>query len=114
MPRFRSPKKDPKQELKAALQRYNVGAPFERMVLDILGPLPVTTKGNRYVLVLWTILPKARGNPHSRSGSLYCKASEELVSEHGFHGMSKRMILHLIKVQILIPLFIEPANFRNS
>ncbi|GBN17688.1 hypothetical protein AVEN_12345-1, partial [Araneus ventricosus] len=37
----------PKTRTKGRLQRYNVGAPFERMALDILGPLPVTTKGNR-------------------------------------------------------------------
>ncbi|GBN07555.1 hypothetical protein AVEN_142001-1, partial [Araneus ventricosus] len=40
-------RKGPKTRTKGRLQRYNVGAPFERMALDILGPLPVTTKGNR-------------------------------------------------------------------
>ncbi|GBN60394.1 hypothetical protein AVEN_119149-1 [Araneus ventricosus] len=39
--------KGPKTRTKGRLQRYNVGAPFETMALDILGPLPVTTKGNR-------------------------------------------------------------------
>lgn len=34
------------------LQIYNVGAPFERIALDILGPLPMTTAGNKYVLVI--------------------------------------------------------------
>ncbi|GBM60216.1 hypothetical protein AVEN_273525-1 [Araneus ventricosus] len=32
---------------KGPLQRYNMGAPFERMTLDILGSFPVTTKCNR-------------------------------------------------------------------
>ncbi|GBO28343.1 hypothetical protein AVEN_30396-1 [Araneus ventricosus] len=41
----------PKTRTKGHLQRYNMGEPFERMALDILGPFPVTTKGNRYVLV---------------------------------------------------------------
>ncbi|GBO24874.1 hypothetical protein AVEN_70221-1 [Araneus ventricosus] len=45
-------RKGPKTRTKGCLQRYNVGAPFERMALDILRPFPVTTKGNRYVLVL--------------------------------------------------------------
>ncbi|GBN25219.1 hypothetical protein AVEN_211696-1, partial [Araneus ventricosus] len=40
-------RKGSKTRTKGRLQRYNVGAPFERMALDILGPLPVTTKGNR-------------------------------------------------------------------
>ncbi|GBN76428.1 Transposon Ty3-G Gag-Pol polyprotein [Araneus ventricosus] len=38
-------RKGPKTRTKGRLQRYNVGAPFERMALDILGPLPITTKG---------------------------------------------------------------------
>ncbi|GBO33773.1 hypothetical protein AVEN_90734-1 [Araneus ventricosus] len=66
-------RKGPKTRTEGRLQRYNVGAPFERMALDILGPLPVTTKGNRYALVLmdyFTKWPVAIHN--SRSGSLDC------------------------------------------
>ncbi|GBN24594.1 Retrovirus-related Pol polyprotein from transposon 297, partial [Araneus ventricosus] len=33
-------RKGPKTRTKGHLQRYNVGAPFERMALDILGPFP--------------------------------------------------------------------------
>ncbi|GBN12768.1 Retrovirus-related Pol polyprotein from transposon 297, partial [Araneus ventricosus] len=51
-------RKGPKTRTKGHLQRYNVGAPFERMALDILGPFPVTTKGNRYVLVLMDYFTK--------------------------------------------------------
>ena len=29
-----------------------MGAPLERVAMDILGPLPVTERGNRYVLVI--------------------------------------------------------------
>ncbi|KAF8785983.1 Retrovirus-related Pol polyprotein like [Argiope bruennichi] len=45
-------RKGPKTRTKGHLQRYNVGAPFERIALDILGSFPVTTKGNNYALVL--------------------------------------------------------------
>ncbi|KAF8774693.1 Gypsy retrotransposon integrase-like protein 1 [Argiope bruennichi] len=45
-------RKGPKTRTKGHLQRYNVGAPFERMALDILGPFPVTANDNLYVLVL--------------------------------------------------------------
>ncbi|GBO23012.1 Retrovirus-related Pol polyprotein from transposon 297 [Araneus ventricosus] len=51
-------RKGPKTRSKGRLQRYNVGAPFERMALDILGHFPVTTKGNRYVLVLMDYFTK--------------------------------------------------------
>ncbi|GBN09920.1 hypothetical protein AVEN_161909-1 [Araneus ventricosus] len=43
---------------KGILQRYNVGAPFKRIALDILRLFPVTTKGNRYVLVLMDYFAK--------------------------------------------------------
>ncbi|KMQ92146.1 integrase core domain protein [Lasius niger] len=37
---------------KSPLQIYNVGAPFERLQMDIFGPLPTTTSGNRCLLVI--------------------------------------------------------------
>ncbi|GBN84704.1 hypothetical protein AVEN_234630-1 [Araneus ventricosus] len=43
---------------KGLLQHYNAGALFERIALDILGLFPVTTKGNRYVLVLMDYFAK--------------------------------------------------------
>ena len=37
---------------KAPLQQYLVGEPFERIELDIFGPLPKTPSGNKYVLTM--------------------------------------------------------------
>ena len=37
---------------KAPFQQYNVGVPLERVAVDILGPLPKTKKGNKYMLVV--------------------------------------------------------------
>ena len=34
------------------MQQYIVGAPWERMAIDILGPLPYTYEGNRYLMVV--------------------------------------------------------------
>lgn len=34
------------------MKLYNVGAPMERIALDIMGPLPMTKQGNRYILVI--------------------------------------------------------------
>ncbi|CAG2219638.1 unnamed protein product [Mytilus edulis] len=34
------------------MKQYLVGAPLERVALDILGPLPITTSGNKFILVL--------------------------------------------------------------
>ncbi|VDI11720.1 Hypothetical predicted protein [Mytilus galloprovincialis] len=44
--------KKPLKRAKAELGRYHSGVPFERIHLDILGPLPVTQQNNKYVLVI--------------------------------------------------------------
>ena len=45
-------KKAPCRKPRAPMQQYIVGAPWERMAIDILGPLPKTYKGNRYLMVV--------------------------------------------------------------
>lgn len=45
-------KKAPHRRPKAPMQQYLVGAPWERMALDILGPLPLSKEKNRYLLVV--------------------------------------------------------------
>ncbi|MBJ5510257.1 hypothetical protein JGG51_24020 [Salmonella enterica subsp. enterica serovar Meleagridis] len=45
-------RKGPKTRSRGRLQVYNVGAPFGRIAVDVMGPLPRTEKGNRYVLVV--------------------------------------------------------------
>ena len=37
---------------RAPLQQYVVGAPMERIAIDILGPLPETPRKNKFVLVV--------------------------------------------------------------
>ena len=34
------------------MTQYNVGAPMERIAADVLGPLPTTDSGNKYLLVV--------------------------------------------------------------
>jgi len=45
-------KNGPSGKGKSPLQIYNVGTPFERVQMDILGPLPISSSGNRYLLVV--------------------------------------------------------------
>ena len=45
-------RKSPPKRRRAPLRQYRVGGPLERVALDILGPLPVTESGNKYVLVI--------------------------------------------------------------
>ena len=42
----------PKKSNRAPMKIYNVGAPLERMAMDVMGPFPVTTRGNRYILCI--------------------------------------------------------------
>ncbi|GBM24788.1 Transposon Ty3-I Gag-Pol polyprotein [Araneus ventricosus] len=85
-------RKGPKPRINGRLQRYNVGAPFERMALHILGSLPVTTKGNRYVLVImdyFTKWPEAIPIPDQEASTV----AEELVRAWiSLYGVP--MILH--------------------
>ena len=34
------------------MKQYNVGAPLERVALDLIGPLPLSYKGNKYALIV--------------------------------------------------------------
>jgi hypothetical protein len=40
------------------MQQYNVGAPFERIAMDVAGPFPTSDSGNKYVLVVMDYFSK--------------------------------------------------------
>ena len=44
--------KDPPKKPKAPLGTVRAGYPFEAMAMDVMGPLPVTSSGNKYILVV--------------------------------------------------------------
>jgi hypothetical protein len=46
------------------MRQYNVGAPLERIIIDVMGPLPTSTVGNEYLLVFWRV-PKKEDNMSS-------------------------------------------------
>lgn len=46
------------QKRRAALQTSAVGFPLERVAMDIMGPLPVSERGHRYVLVVMDYFTK--------------------------------------------------------
>lgn len=45
-------KKAPTVKARASLGSYHAGAPMERVHIDVIGPLPLTKQGNRYILVV--------------------------------------------------------------
>ncbi|GFV78938.1 retrovirus-related Pol polyprotein from transposon 412 [Trichonephila clavipes] len=51
-------RKEPRNCTRGRLQLYNVGAPFERIVFDILGSLPRSSDGNNIILVVMDCFTK--------------------------------------------------------
>ncbi|GFU12552.1 retrovirus-related Pol polyprotein from transposon 412 [Trichonephila clavipes] len=48
----------PRKRTRGRLQLYNVGAPFEEIAFDILGPLPRSSDGNHNILVVMEYFTK--------------------------------------------------------
>ena len=42
----------PSRKAKSAMKQYNVGAPLERVGIDVMGPFPRSNKGHKYILVI--------------------------------------------------------------
>ena len=42
----------PQKKPKASMKQYNVGAPLETVAVDIMGPIPRTQNGNKYITVV--------------------------------------------------------------
>ena len=45
-------RKNPSKKHRAMMKPHIVGIPFERVALDIMGPLPKSHQGNRYILII--------------------------------------------------------------
>ncbi|VDI20691.1 Hypothetical predicted protein [Mytilus galloprovincialis] len=45
-------RKQPPRRAKSKMKQYHVGAPMERVALDIIGPFPLSKKGNKYALIV--------------------------------------------------------------
>ena len=79
-------RKLPKQKPRAALRLAPVGAPFERIAMDILGPLPLTHNGNRYVLVIMDYFTKwaeAYALPNQQAETIANVLVTEFICRYG-------------------------------
>ena len=79
-------KKSPTKRRRAPLQQYVVGEPMQRTALDILGPLPETERGNKYVLVVGDYFSKwieAYPVPDERAETVAQKLVMEYVCRFG-------------------------------
>lgn len=75
------------QRKRAPMERFNeVREPFERTALDIVGPLPTTTEGNKYVLVFvdhFTKYAEALPLKDQKAETVARAFVEKIVLRHG-------------------------------
>lgn len=61
-------------------------SPFYRIGIDFVGPLPITRKGNRYIIVavdMFTKWPEARAVPEATATQVAQFVYEEIICRHG-------------------------------
>ncbi|KAL7841639.1 hypothetical protein SRHO_G00253300 [Serrasalmus rhombeus] len=78
--------KGPPDQSRAQLQQLAVGAPVERVAVDIMGPFPRSDKGNHYVLVAmdyFTKWPEAYAIPDQEAGTVADALVEGMFSRFG-------------------------------
>ncbi|MCG8624913.1 MAG: DDE-type integrase/transposase/recombinase, partial [Proteobacteria bacterium] len=71
---------------RARLQQYNVGAPMERIAMDVLGPLPESTTGNKYIVIIadyFTKWPEAFAIPNQEATTIANLLVREVVCRYG-------------------------------
>ena len=71
---------------RAPLQQRMCGGPMERIALDIMGPLPTTDNGNKYVLVIadyFTKFVEAYAIPNEKAETVSQKLVDEFICRYG-------------------------------
>ncbi|CAC5404170.1 unnamed protein product [Mytilus coruscus] len=79
-------RKPKKESTKAPLGTYISGEPMERVALDIFGPLPLTKRSNKYILVisdLFTKWTEAIALPNQESSSICTAFIDHFVTKFG-------------------------------
>jgi hypothetical protein len=56
----RAASRGPRTRNRGQMHQYNVGAPFQRIAIDIAGPFPRSDQGNRYLLIAMNYFTKWR------------------------------------------------------
>lgn len=71
---------------RAQMQKYRVGRPMERVAMDVMGPLPTTTRGNKYILVIGDYFTKwieAYPMPNQEAKTVADKLTLEFIARYG-------------------------------
>ncbi|UYV74060.1 K02A2.6-like [Cordylochernes scorpioides] len=78
--------KGPKNRSRGVMREYNMGAPFERSVIDVAGPFPVTEGANKYILVAmdyFTKWPEAYAIPNQKATTVAKVLMDNLIGRFG-------------------------------
>ncbi|CAC5407930.1 unnamed protein product [Mytilus coruscus] len=79
-------RKPKKESTKAPLGTYISGEPMERVALDIFGPLPLTKRSNKYILIisdLFTKWTEAIALPNQESSTICTAFIDHFVTKFG-------------------------------
>ncbi len=79
-------KKPPRKTPRAPMKIYNVGAPMERIAIDVMGPLPESDRGNKYILVVgdhFTKWMEAYAMPNQEAITVARVLAEEFICRYG-------------------------------
>lgn len=79
-------KRGPQKKIVAPLKTVNVGSPMERIAIDVLGPLPTTEAGNKYILIIadyFTKWVEAFPLPNQEAKTVADKLVNEVVCRFG-------------------------------
>ena len=75
-----------KPKTRESLLPIKVGKPFDRVGIDIVGPLPLTARGNKYIVVATEYLtkwPEARAIPAADAANVASFLFEDIICRHG-------------------------------
>ncbi|UYV63086.1 K02A2.6-like, partial [Cordylochernes scorpioides] len=78
--------KGPQTRFRGKMREYNVGAPFERIAIDVAGPFPVTEDGNKYLLVAmdyFTKWPEVYAIPNQEAATVARVLVDNLICRFG-------------------------------
>ena len=95
-----------KSRQKEPLYLIQVGRAFEHIGIDLVGPLPITTRNNQYIIVATDYLtrwPKAKAVPNTEAETLARFIFEEIVCKHGvpkiiFSANAKNFISKVVRI----------------
>ena len=91
-------RKGPQRKQRGQMKQFIVGAPLESIAVDVLGPLPVSEKGNKYLLIV---------------GDYFTKWVEAYTSEDKRADMVAEILVKQFISRVGVPMQMHSDQGRN-